>query len=511
MKNPINVLIPFLVFSLITITVTGQLSSKLSPTSLSFEDLGNPFAGAYFNIGAIHIQNGFSYTDITENTVSAGDDLLRSKINTAGLTVEDFALFPASKGNFDRRELSFSTIGGSEGSPDEESWRVGLTDAGTFDPGDQVASAFSLEYHRLLGAVSTDLSFLYANPFIGNLTVGSSSLTGDAQLYVYEGSIQQVGIWPNHVGSSDGTTWGIYAADSGTGIGARFGVHGYANTSTGTKYGIYGDTDGSGTTYGVFANGNLAYTGTFSNVSDRKFKKNITSFTALDRVMKLQPRSFDMKREEFKRMNLAAGRQFGFIAQELQEVFPELVHQQKNVIATEVEQGKLSTEEIDYLGVDYLTLVPILTQAMQEQQKMLEDKEDRISALERDNETMQRQNEALENRLNELEALVRQMGQSNSAQNDPNVGTLSSARLDQNQPNPFSGSTAISYFIPDSVRKAEIRFTDATGRVLRSMIVSERGQGKTILETAQLSQGIYFYSLVLDGELVDTKKMQAMK
>ncbi|PHN02165.1 tail fiber domain-containing protein [Flavilitoribacter nigricans] len=504
MKNPINLLIPMLLFLSTAITLTGQISSKLTPTALTFDDLGNPFAGAFFNIGAIHIQNGFSYTDITENTVSAGDDLQRAKINAAGLTVEDFALFPASKGNFDRRELSFSTIGGSEGNPDEESWRVGLTDAGIFDGGDPVVSAFSLEYHRLQGVTPTDISFLFANPSLGNLTIGSSAATGDAQLYIYEDGSQQVGVWTNQLATANFTTWGAYFANSGSGSGNRYGVHGYATTGGGTKYGVYGDNDGVGTAYAVYANGDLAYTGTLSMVSDRKFKKNITSFSALDRVMKLQPRSFDMKREEFKRMNLAAGRQFGFIAQELQEVFPELVHQQKNVITNEIEPGKLTTEEIDYLGVDYLSLVPILTQAMQQQQNMLEDKETRISALERDNET-------LENRLNELEALVRQMAQNNTAQGDPNVGTLSSARLDQNQPNPFSGSTAISYFIPDTVRTAEIRFTDAAGRVLKSMILSERGQGKTILETDQLSQGIYFYSLVLDGELVDTKKMQAVK
>lgn len=511
MKKQLLYTIPLLGFLLTTFTLTGQLSSKLSPDQLLFSDVSNPFAGAFLKIGGLHIQNGFSYTDVTINTVSTGDDLQRSKIGTSGLWVEDFVLSPASKGNFDRRQLSFSTIGGSQGSPDEERWSLGITDVGAFNGGDPVASAFSLEYNRQQGGGSTDLSFLYANPSTGNLTVGSSTITGDGQLYVYENGIQQVGIWSSHVGSANYTTWGIYAANNGTGSGNRYGVHGYATTGTGTKYGVYGDNDGVGTAYAVFANGNLAYTGTFESVSDRKFKKNITPFTALDRLMKLQPRTFDMKREEFKRMNLAAGRQFGFIAQELQEVFPELVHQNKNVVTNEVEPGKLRTEEIDFLGVDYISLVPILTQAMQEQQKMIEDKEGRITHLERDLDEMQRKNGEMERRLKELEALVQQMGQTNTAQNNPNVGSLSSARLDQNQPNPFSGNTTISYFIPETVRQAEIRFTDAAGRILKSMVVADRGQGKMLLETAQLSRGTYFYSLILDGKQIDTKKMQVMQ
>lgn len=210
-------------------------------------------------------------------------------------------------------------------------------------------------------------------------------------------------------------------------------------------------------------------------------------------------------------MNLADGRQFGFIAQELQEVFPELVHQQMNVTTFEEEPGKLNTEEIDYLGVDYLSMVPILTQAIKEQQELLEDKEERIDRLERDYEQMRRENRAMESRLDELAQIVRQMQQNQSGQVNTQIETLNGARLEQNQPNPFQGSTTVPYFIPETVQRAELRFTDAAGRVLQSIVVSGRGQGQTILKTDQLSQGIYFYSLVLDGELVDTKKMQAVR
>lgn len=507
MKNPIISIIGMLVFMFAMAPLSAQLSSKLDPDELRFMDGSNLFAGANFTIGGIHIQNGFSYTDITHSLISAGDDLQRAKINAGGLTVEDFALFPGSKGNFGLRELTFSTLGDN----DEELWRAGLSDVGDYNAGDPVASAFSLQYSRTVDNINTFYTFLYGNPYTGTLTVGSYGVGGDAVLFVHEPSTQQVGTWVSHEGSLNNSTWGVYANNTAEGNGSRFGVHGIASTGGGTKYGVYGGTDGVGTTYGVFASGNLAYTGTFSNVSDRKFKKNIAPFTALEKVVKLQPRTFDMKREEFKRMNLADGRQFGFIAQELQEVFPELVHQQMNVTTFEEEPGKLNTEEIDYLGVDYLSMVPILTQAIKEQQELLEDKEERIDRLERDYEQMRRENRAMESRLDELAQIVRQMQQNQSGQVNTQIETLNGARLEQNQPNPFQGSTTVPYFIPETVQRAELRFTDAAGRVLQSIVVSGRGQGQTILKTDQLSQGIYFYSLVLDGELVDTKKMQAVR
>ena len=52
-----------------------------------------------------------------------------------------------------------------------------------------------------------------------------------------------------------------------------------------------------------------------------------------------------------------SGPQVGVIAQELQQVFPELVVQMEN----------------GYLGVDYLHLSGVLVQAIKEQQKEIED------------------------------------------------------------------------------------------------------------------------------------------
>lgn len=501
----------FLVLCLcFSLSITAQKSSSLTPESLTFSDASNFFAGAFFNLGGINIQNGFNGTSITDNSVSTGSDLLRSKIDGSGFTIEDFAVLPGSKGNLNRKELTFVTSGQGAIGLDEETWTMGITDVGSFDGSDPVQSAFFLEYARIIDDVAIFRPIFFVNPDEGNMGMGTFSQNYNAQLYVEEFGEDQIAVSANNNSVTNATRWGVYSIAQGSGSGVRYGVVGQAFTSTGAKYGVLGTASSSGGGYAVYASGNLAYTGTITDVSDRKFKKNIAEFTALDRVMQLQPKTFEMKKEDFKRMNLAEGKRFGFIAQELQEIFPELVHRQ--VDATPFQQGdSLAVEQIDYLGVEYISMVPILTQAMQEQQKMIEEKDERITKLERQNLAMQRQNEELEDRLDQLEVLMQQLSQNTDSSGNTNTATVRGARLQQNQPNPFGNSTSIPHFIPNSVQTAELRITDAQGRVLKTIIVPNRGDGKTILETDQLSNGVYFYTLVLDGKVLDTRKMVSEK
>ncbi len=79
--------------------------------------------------------------------------------------------------------------------------------------------------------------------------------------------------------------------------------------------------------------------------------------------------------------------------------------------------------------------------------------------------------------------------------------------LDQNNPNPFKETTAITYFIPDFVNYAQIIFSDNMGRVIKTVDVTEKGQGKLEVKAEKLNSGIYTYSIVIDGQIVDSKKM----
>jgi len=169
-------------------------------------------------------------------------------------------------------------------------------------------------------------------------------------------------------GYFEGGYKGIYSFCSGT-SGGYMGVHGYASTSgTGGAYGVYGYASAStGTPYGVYCSGSGGYTGTWSAVSDAKFKKDIINYDgALENIMKLRPVSYSMKTDEYPFMGFASGTQIGFISQEVKEVFPTLVEKGVHPGAEKEDAA------VEYLGMNYIGLVPVLVSGMQEQQQQIE-------------------------------------------------------------------------------------------------------------------------------------------
>ncbi len=107
------------------------------------------------------------------------------------------------------------------------------------------------------------------------------------------------------------------------------------------KLQVSGDIAASGV---VYAN-NVALT------SDERYKENIENITfGLDTVLDLRPVAYDMRRD--------GSHQFGFIAQEIQDQLPDLVY------------------ENEYLSLNYIGIIPVLTKAIQE----LNDKVNMVSA-----------------------------------------------------------------------------------------------------------------------------------
>lgn len=79
--------------------------------------------------------------------------------------------------------------------------------------------------------------------------------------------------------------------------------------------------------------------------------------------------------------------------------------------------------------------------------------------------------------------------------------------LNQNVPNPFAENTVISYNIPSDFTKAQMIFTSIDGRVLKTVNITQKGKGELTVFADDLSTGIYFYSLVVDGKPIETRKM----
>jgi len=240
------------------------------------------------------------------------------------------------------------------------------------------------------------------------------------------------GIYGDAVGPTN--AYGVYgkAHDCGTGygvygVGQDYGVYGYYNSSHygyigSSNYGVYGratSTNGDAGVYGyngsgawgalgyytggaVYAgyfSGNVHYTGSLTGPSDEKFKKNISDYNnALDNIMKLRPVTYEMKTEEYPFMNFDKGTQIGFIAQEMEPIFPSLV-------VSGAHPGENENDPfIEYKGINYIGLTPILVKAIQEQQIMIDSLKSENNNLKFEINDLKSKYESLQKRLEEIES-----------------------------------------------------------------------------------------------------------
>jgi len=170
-----------------------------------------------------------------------------------------------------------------------------------------------------------------------------------------------------------------------TGGFSTFGVQTYANGSTGaTNYGIYSSAANGSTNWAGYFVGNVFATGTYT-ASDAILKSNIKDYdaSALSKIMSLQTKSYDYNVAKYESMHLPVGEQFGFLAQDLEKVFPQLVT--RAVQPAEYENGdkngKKISDEVQFKAVNYTGLIPVLTKAVQEQQQIIDKQQKQIDEL----------------------------------------------------------------------------------------------------------------------------------
>jgi hypothetical protein len=178
---------------------------------------------------------------------------------------------------------------------------------------------------------------------------------------------------------------GVFGLASAT-TGNAIGVRGVANSSNG--YGVYGSIPTTGTWlgYGGVFFGGLGYANGIYNLSDERAKKNITKISsALDNIMKIDGVSYNY---DMKKYNPNASedphRYYGFLAQNIKEYLPFAVAE-KNVPFNDSvkDNNSSSTDHTQLLNVvDYTAIIPVLVEAMKEQQKLIENQESRIAKLE---------------------------------------------------------------------------------------------------------------------------------
>jgi trimeric autotransporter adhesin len=222
----------------------------------------------------------------------------------------------------------------------------------------------------------------------------------------------------------------------------------------------------------------------FFTVSDARFKKNVSNKIAgLDLIMRLKPVTYNFEYGKFsqflgeKGVNATvlkekeAKTEMGFLAQDIESTLKELGINVSNIVHT-------PESDKDNYSVAYGQLVVPLVKAVQEQQAKIEDLQEEIKAIKQ---------------------LLTQSGKG-----DVTTPSVSEAKLEQSVPNPNNGKATIAYALPQTVKRATLMISDLNGKQLKMIALTElQGEVQVTMDDA----GIFIYTLIADGKLVNSKKM----
>ena len=160
---------------------------------------------------------------------------------------------------------------------------------------------------------------------------------------------------------------------------------------------------------------------------------------------------------------------YGIPANQLEEVFPELV----------MDDGKGNK------SINYVEMVPLLVQSIKELSAEVATLKEQLGIQDPSKPVMKvkEQTTAIE-------------------ETETDVVTMS-----QNKPNPFSDSSVITLNIPETTKSAVIGIYDMSGKQVQAINVPQRGQTDITVFAAGLTPGMYVYNLIVDGKVQVSRKM----
>ena len=302
-------------------------------------------------------------------------------------------------------------------------------------------------------------------------TIAGSNTQQDGIHVAVGGGYDNYGITSISTGGSNYNE-GVKGISANAGI-TGIGVVGISDGAVSSNYGIYAIGQNGAYNWAGYFNGDVYTTGSYLP-SDERLKKDVRAEGSLMQKIKLlKPVSYNYRSGEISYMQLPKNRQHGLVAQELKEIFPEMVTEVEHPIFV---KNKFTGSE-KMLAINYTMLIPVLIKSVQEQQEYIE----------------------------KLEAKINQL----AAKQPVTYGTPESAKglyLGQNVPNPSGYATEIKYSIPDDISQASIAVFDLTGKMLLQF-KNLRGNSQVVINKSMLAAGNYIYSLIVNGQEAVTKKM----
>ena len=334
----------------------------------------------------------------------------------------------------------------------------------------------------------------------------SSPSTLYGGFYTTVGTSQAIGVHGNAVSgtTSIGVLGTVSTATKGLGIVGRFSQSGITTGAAvyGTVYNDLGTALSTGDKYAGFFRGNVKATGSIvagstiqgaflgessssSNISEggqslrgismanNLSGLNVTTYQKERPAMPVEETIFDLDGDSSKVMETPepdiideqfyTKSHYALDADKLEEVFPDLVYVNKD-------GSKV---------INYVEMIPLLVQSINELNEKIEVLEGQASGR-------------------KAAAVRGTTGIDNSS--------ISQNKLYQNTPNPFKEKTTIHFTLADDARNAYIYIFDMTGKPVKKLPITA-GMDSVSFGGYEIGEGMFLYSLIVNGQEIDTKKM----
>lgn len=334
----------------------------------------------------------------------------------------------------------------------------------------------------------------------------SSPSTLYGGFYTTVGTSQAIGVHGNAVSgtTSIGVLGTVSTATKGLGIVGRFSQSGITTGAAvyGTVYNDLGTALSTGDKYAGFFRGNVKATGSIvagstiqgallgesassSNSSEggqslrgismanNLSGLNVTTYQKERPAMPVEETIFDLDGDSSKVMETPepdimdeqfyTKSHYALDADRLEEVFPDLVYVNKD-------GSKV---------INYVEMIPLLVQSINELNEKIEVLQGQSSGR--------------------AKAAVR-------GTTGVDGSSISQNKLYQNTPNPFKETTTIRFTLTDDAKDAYICIFDMTGKPVKKLPISS-GMDSVSFGGYEIGEGMFLYSLVVNGQEIDTKRM----
>jgi hypothetical protein len=328
-------------------TTTGVNNTAIGPLALEYNETGTLNTAIGYNAGVSSsnkdltnttaIGNGARVT--ASNTIQLGDAAVTDVITSGNLTVNGITVGKGKSTLTNSSNTTNTAFGRETLSSNVSSGAI----IGTYN----TAIGFRTLRSNTSGNFNTASG---TSALRGNTTGNNNTGTGESALFSNTTGSNNTAIGMNALQNNEtGTLNTAIGFDAGVSSSNKdlTNTTAIGNGARVTASNTIQLGNASVTTIG----GQVAWTA----ASDSRIKKNIVNSNyGLSTVLKLRPVEYNLISNDLK--------QVGFIAQEVQKLVPEVVTGK---------EGDLSKGEI--LGITYSNLVPVLTKAIQEQQKQIEE------------------------------------------------------------------------------------------------------------------------------------------